>query len=199
MNDSDLLLGEGSDVDMDLQSDDEDVIQSKKKTESSGVTLVEDDEEVGGEKSENHLSNNSGQASNTPIPTYPAPVYDPSLPSCRVQFSTLCKYFEKLSENNKHKEKKAILDKIFLNCKADLFQFMRLLLPQLDRERLTYGLKESKIAKHYIEILALPANCEDAQRLKKWKDPSKGTGNSFSDICFHVLQKRGWNSSSNRL
>lgn len=37
-----------------------------------------------------------------------------------------------------------------------IFQLMRLLMPQLDRERGNYGLKESLLAKYYSEILLLP-------------------------------------------
>lgn len=92
---------------------------------------------------------------NKDLPSYPPPVFDPSLPSCCTSFSTLCKCFEKLSSATNHKQKSEILDTIFTKCRKDLFQFMRLLLPQLDRERMTYGLKESKIAKYYIEILGL--------------------------------------------
>ncbi|KAL9646067.1 hypothetical protein ABK040_007947 [Willaertia magna] len=144
-----------------------------------------------------NINNNNIVNNNIPIKSYPTPIYNPDSPSAKCKFQSLCKTFEKLMTINKHKEKKEILDKIFTNCKSDLFQFMRLLLPQLDKERLTYGLKESKIAKYYIELLALPITCTDAQRLRKWKDPSRGSGNSFSDICFQVLQKRGWSSTKN--
>ena len=206
MNDSRMDIFINADDDDDEDEDDD---TSKSNSQTSGANSTKSNtlhnkENSSRTNNEQNINNNNnlfagmiGNSNGTPLPAHPPPVYDPNLPSCRVQFATLCKYFEKLSENNKHKEKKAIFDKIFVSCRSDLFQFMRLLLPQLDRERLTYGLKESKIAKYYIEILALPQTCEDALRLKKWKDPSKGTGNSFSDICFQVLQKRGWSSSKN--
>ena len=136
MNDSRMDIFMNNNKLVDEENDDQ--VAIKKKPAKLGSS----------EKTNDDLNTNSRLV-------YPPPVYDSNLPSCRVHFSTLCKYFEKLSENSKHKEKKAILDKIFSSCRDDLFQFMRLLLPQLDRERLTYGLKESKIAKCYIEILGL--------------------------------------------
>lgn len=40
---------------------------------------------------------------------------------------------------------------------------MRLLLPQLDKERQTYGMKESVLGKLYVEILGIAPTSEDAQ------------------------------------
>jgi DNA ligase-4 len=48
---------------------------------------------------------------------------------------------------------------------------MRLLMPQLDRQRGNYGLKESNIAKIYSEVLLLPQS--ETDRLKHWKNPAK--------------------------
>lgn len=46
---------------------------------------------------------------------------------------------------------------------------MRLLLPQWDRERGAYGLREYVLAKKYIKILGLPDKDSDAQRLLNYK------------------------------
>jgi len=54
---------------------------------------------------------------------------------------------------------------------TSIFQLMRLLMPQLDRERGNYGLKESLLAKYYSDILLLPP--AEADRLKHWKNPMK--------------------------
>ena len=78
--------------------------------------------------------------------------------------------------------------------RADYHPFLRLLLPHLDGRRSTYGLKESKIAQCYAKILRIPAESADAQRLTKWKDPSKSSAaaTSFSDVLYTVLVKRGF-------
>lgn len=114
----------------------------------------------------------------------------------QVKFSSLCDLFEKSLEKTQN-ERLQLLKKLWKSLKDpnDYYPFMRLLLPQLDKERMTYGLKESKIAKYLVEILCVKPNCDDALRLKKWKDPSlsKGfNGNSFSDTVFNILKKRGW-------
>lgn len=78
------------------------------------------------------------------------------------------------------------------------FQYMRLIMPQLDTLRSTYGLKESKIAKFYVELLGLPPTSADAIRFLHWKDPSKNSveTTSFSDVVFVVLGRRGYTSKA---
>ena len=49
---------------------------------------------------------------------------------------------------------------------------LRLLLPQKDRERAIYGLKEKNIAKTYIKLIPLGPKDPDALRLLDWKKPS---------------------------
>lgn len=77
------------------------------------------------------------------------------------------------------------------------FAYMRLLLPQLDTMRSTYSLKESKIAKMYVELLGLPHTSPDAIRFLHWKDPSKNhiQATAFSDVVFIVLGRRGHTGS----
>ena len=49
---------------------------------------------------------------------------------------------------------------------------LRLLLPQKDRERAIYGLKEKNIAKTYIKLIPLGPKDPDAIRMLDWKKPS---------------------------
>ncbi len=48
---------------------------------------------------------------------------------------------------------------------------MRLLLPQLDRARPAYGLKEVALAKQYIDILNIAKESLDAQKLLHYRAP----------------------------
>lgn len=48
---------------------------------------------------------------------------------------------------------------------------MRLLLPQLDRARPAYGMKEVALAKHYIDILNIAKESMDAQKLLHYRAP----------------------------
>ena len=74
---------------------------------------------------------------------------------------------------------------------------MRLLMPQLDRERGNYGLKESLLAKYYAEILLLPP--QEADRLKHWKNPMKQPPGSpagdFVGVLVSVMRNRARNDS----
>ena len=45
------------------------------------------------------------------------------------------------------------------------FAIMRLLLPELDRARPAYGMKETALAKHYIEVLNISKESTDAQKV----------------------------------
>ena len=50
---------------------------------------------------------------------------------------------------------------------------LRLILPQKDRERNTYGLKEKNLAKIYIKLIPLQRTDHDAIHLMNWKKPSE--------------------------
>jgi DNA ligase-4 len=45
------------------------------------------------------------------------------------------------------------------------YSIIRLLLPQSDRERIAYGLKESKLGKHLIEVLSISKDSDDGKKL----------------------------------
>ena len=48
---------------------------------------------------------------------------------------------------------------------------MRLLLPQLDRQRPAYGMKETALAKQYIDILNISKDSSDAHKLLHYRTP----------------------------
>ena len=45
------------------------------------------------------------------------------------------------------------------------YPILRLLLPQSDRERIAYGLKESKLGKHLVEVLSISKESDDGKKL----------------------------------
>lgn len=49
---------------------------------------------------------------------------------------------------------------------------MRLLLPQLDKGRPAYGMKETVLAKYYIEILNIAKESLDAKKLLNYRVPT---------------------------
>ena len=56
------------------------------------------------------------------------------------------------------------------------FRVLRLLCPELDRERPVYNLKEAGIAKLYCEIYNLPKDHPDNIELTNWRDPTAASG-----------------------
>lgn len=74
----------------------------------------------------------------------------------------------------------------------DIFPCIRLLLPERDRDRSVYGIKEQAIARVYIEVLGLDKHSEAAQRLLKWKQPKNNNDNSgdFASVCFEAINSR---------
>lgn len=74
----------------------------------------------------------------------------------------------------------------------DLYPVLRLILPQKDRERAVYGLKEKNIAKIYIKLIPLGMRDPDSIRLLNWKKPA-GTNQAAGDfptVLFDVVNKR---------
>lgn len=67
----------------------------------------------------------------------------------------------------------------------DLYPLLRLLLPQKDRERAVYGLKEKALARAFIKALGLDPKSPDAVRLVNWKRPTD------KDVRYaHLLHSR---------
>ncbi|CAN8096894.1 unnamed protein product [Discula destructiva] len=74
----------------------------------------------------------------------------------------------------------------------DIYPAMRLILPDKDRERGVYGLKEQTIAKILIKLMRIDSKSADALSLVNWKTPGKSTKSSgdFAGRCFEALEKR---------
>lgn len=79
---------------------------------------------------------------------------------------------------------------------VSLFPIIRLLLPQLDRERGSYGIKETVLARLFIRSLGLGEGSADAIRLKNFRAP-KGLGSQsdtgdFAAVLYTIIQDRGY-------
>ena len=79
---------------------------------------------------------------------------------------------------------------IFLSFQTDtFFPIMRLLLPQVDKSRPAYGMKETVLAKYYIEILNIAKDSVDAKKLLNYRAPSSAKQVSMQTLhtSLHVL------------
>eukprot|EP00731_Ephydatia_muelleri_P008288 Em0004g626a len=72
------------------------------------------------------------------------------------------------------------------------FAIMRLRLPELDWARPACGMKETALAKHYIEVLNISNESTDAQKLLHYRAPqiAKEEAEDFADFADFVLKSR---------
>lgn len=139
----------------------------------------------------------------TPVPASSTSVSTnaPSLTAQKIPFITLCYIFERIGQAKITKAQQlSYLERLWKDMRgaeaADYYQILRLVMPQLDSKRSVYGLKESKIARFYVELLGLSDASPDAIRFKHWKDPSRSSVDTtaFSDAVYVMLSKRGFGS-----
>ncbi|KAH9852184.1 DNA ligase 4 [Lenzites betulinus] len=111
-------------------------------------------------------------------------------------FRVLVALFEKLQSERKPDKRRKLIQAWFNHWREDvgydLFPVLRLILPQKDRERAVYGLKEKNLAKTYIKVIPLGRNDPDAIRLLNWKKPTERyrTSGDFPTVLYEVVNKR---------
>lgn len=76
----------------------------------------------------------------------------------------------------------------------DIYPAMRLILPDSDRDRSVYRLKEQTIAKLLIKLMKISPKSEDGHSLLNWKVPGKSASSrlagDFAGRCYEALKKR---------
>jgi DNA ligase-4 len=76
----------------------------------------------------------------------------------------------------------------------DIYPAFRLIVPDKDRDRAMYGLKEKVIGKLLVRIMKIDKNSEDGFNLLNWKLPGQSAASrmagDFAGRCFEVLSKR---------
>ncbi|KAG6335727.1 hypothetical protein ID866_3351, partial [Astraeus odoratus] len=123
---------------------------------------------------------------------YPAPPQNKG----SAPFSVLVGLFEKLSNERKPDRRRRMISFWFNRWREevgyDLYPALRLILPQKDRERAVYGLKEKNVGKIYIKIIPLGMRDPDAIRLLNWKKPvgMNQTAGDFPTVLYDVISKR---------
>lgn len=102
-----------------------------------------------------------------------------------------------------HEQRRHIIERFLSRWRADVgpdfYPALRLILPDKDRDRGVYGLKESGIGKLLVKVMKIDKNSEDGYGLMHWKLPGGGdaakfgaaaTAGDFAARCFEVLAKR---------
>ncbi|CAK7236882.1 DNA ligase (ATP) [Sporothrix bragantina] len=76
----------------------------------------------------------------------------------------------------------------------DFYPALRLILPDKDRDRSVYGLKENTIGKLLVKLMKIDKNSEDGYNLLHWKLPGQSVvsrmAGDFAGRCYEVLAKR---------
>lgn len=76
----------------------------------------------------------------------------------------------------------------------DIYPAIRLIIPEKDRERAMYGLKEATIAKLLVKIMRIGKDSDDAYNILHWKLPglksSLAMAGDFAGRCHEVISKR---------
>ena len=102
------------------------------------------------------------------------------------------------SKLSPHEQRRLIIEQFISRWREevgnDFYPALRLILPDKDRDRGVYGLKENAIGKLLVKLIKIDKNSDDGFKLLKWRVPS---GNSaarmagdFAGRCFEVLNKR---------
>ncbi|KAK4546340.1 DNA ligase (ATP) [Oleoguttula mirabilis] len=77
---------------------------------------------------------------------------------------------------------------------SDIYPAFRLIVPEKDRDRGMYGLKEMILGKLLIRVMKIDRNSEDGYNLLHWKLPgvkaSSAMAGDFAGRCFEVISKR---------
>ncbi|KAL8990814.1 MAG: hypothetical protein Q9177_000620 [Variospora cf. flavescens] len=102
------------------------------------------------------------------------------------------------SSRNPHEVRRSIIEHFISRWRSqvghDIFPAFRLILPDKDRERAMYGLKEKTIGKLLIKVMKINKDSEDGYNLINWKQPGQGASSrmagDFAGRCYEVLGKR---------
>ena len=99
---------------------------------------------------------------------------------------------------NPQEVRRAVIERFIskwrLNVGDDIYPAFRLIIPEKDRERAMYGLKEKALGKFLVKIMKIDKNSEDGFNLLNWKLPGQSTASrmagDFAGRCYEVIQKR---------
>jgi DNA ligase-4 len=102
------------------------------------------------------------------------------------------------SKISPHEQRRQIIDRFVSRWRSevgnDIYPAFRLIMPDKDRDRPVYGLKEAVIARLLIKLLRIDPKSEDGLHMSQWKFVSGGNRNSsagdFAGRCYDVLLKR---------
>ncbi|KAH7325206.1 ATP dependent DNA ligase domain-containing protein [Rhizoctonia solani] len=111
-------------------------------------------------------------------------------------FSKIADLFEALRLERRQEKRKTMLLRWFANWRekvgTDLYPALRLILPDKDRERAVYGLKETSLGKCFLAAMGVDPKSTDGKRVLNWKKPTpeNPTVGDFTTTLYEVLAPR---------
>ncbi|ORY59047.1 DNA ligase [Pseudomassariella vexata] len=102
------------------------------------------------------------------------------------------------SKMSPQEQRRIIVERFISRWRAevgdDFYPALRLIIPNQDRDRGVYGLKENNIGKILVKIMKIDKNSEDGYNLLHWKLPGQSAASrmagDFAGRCYDVLSKR---------
>jgi len=102
------------------------------------------------------------------------------------------------SNPNPHEIRRNIVERFISRWRKevgnDIYPAFRLIIPEKDRDRAMYGLKEKTIGKLLIKVMKINKDSEDGYNLLNWKQPGQNAASKmagdFAGRCFEVISKR---------
>ncbi|RMZ87415.1 hypothetical protein DV736_g5359, partial [Chaetothyriales sp. CBS 134916] len=96
---------------------------------------------------------------------------------------------------SKQERKRMIIERYISRWRSevgdDFYPAFRLIVPDKDRERAMYGLKEKALGKYLIKIMKIDKNSADASKILHWKVPVEGSASGdFPSRCYEVMSQR---------
>lgn len=100
--------------------------------------------------------------------------------------------------HNPHEIRQNIIERFISRWRKevgdDIYPAFRLIIPEKDRERAMYGLKEKTIGMLLIRVMKINKDSEDGFNLVNWKQPGQTTvsrmAGDFAGRCYEVISKR---------
>jgi len=123
--------------------------------------------------------------------------------SSQLPFSAFVRFLERMV-NTKKSGRFKCLQSFLYECRklvpvdGSLFPVMRLLGPSLDKERGSYKMKETVLAKMYIDFLQLGKSSGDALKLNNFRVPKtvQDDAGDFASVLWTVLQQRAYSDTN---
>lgn len=97
-----------------------------------------------------------------------------------------------------HEVRRAIIQRFISRWRQvvgnDIYPALRLIVPEKDRDRGMYGLKELTLGKLLVRVMKIDKNSEDGYNLLHWKLPgvksSSAMAGDFAGRCYEIIRKR---------